>query len=81
MISKETLFNTLFEENLVTDPKLIKLNQEILDLENQFQEKYGNEVFKDYCKISEMILDELLECDDFSFKSGFALREYLKNSN
>ena len=81
MISKETLFNTLFEENLVTDPKLIKLNQEILDLENQFQEKYGNEVFMDYCKINELILDELLECADFSFKSGFALREYLKNSN
>lgn len=79
MISKESIFNTLLEENLATDSRLMKLNQEILNLENQFQEKYGNEIFRDYCKISELILEELLECVDFSFKSGFALKKYLKN--
>ena len=39
MISKETIFNTLFEENMRTDPKLLDLNQRILDLENKFKEK------------------------------------------
>ena len=79
MISKESIFNTLFQEKLATDPKLIKLNQKILDLENQFREKYGSETFRDYCTISELILEELLECVDFSFRSGFTLKKYLKN--
>ena len=79
MISKETIFNTLFEENMRTDPKLLDLNQRILDLENKFKEKYGDEVFGNYCKISELMLEELLECADFGFKTGMDLREYLKS--
>ena len=40
MISKETIFNTLFEENMRSDPKLLDLNQRILNLENEFKEKF-----------------------------------------
>ena len=76
MISKELIFSILFEENLSTNPKLVKINQKILDLENQFKEKYSNETFKDYCKISDLIVEELLECVNFSFWSGFTLKEY-----
>ena len=79
MISKETIFDTLFEENMKTDPKLLDLNQRILNLENEFKEKYGNEVFGNYCKISELMLEELLECADFGFKTGMDLRKYLKS--
>ena len=45
MISKETIFDTLFEENMKTDPKLLDLNQRILKLENEFKGKYGDEIF------------------------------------
>ena len=79
MISKETIFNTLFEENMRTDPKLLDLNQRILNLENEFKEKYGDEVFGNYCKISELMLEELLECADFGFMTGLDLRKYLKS--
>ena len=78
MISKENIFSTLFEENMATDPKLLDLNQRILNLENEFKEKYGNEVFGNYCKISELIFEELLECEDFGFRTGLDLRKYLK---
>ena len=79
MISKETIFNTLFEENMRSDPKLLDLNQRILNLENEFKEKYGDEVFGNYCKISELMLEELLECADFGFRTGMDLRKYLKS--
>ncbi len=79
MISKETIFDTLFEENMKTDPKLLDLNQRILKLENEFKGKYGDEIFGNYCKISELMLEELLECADFSFRTGLDLRKYLKS--
>mgnify|MGYP003590771179 CR=1 FL=1 len=79
MISKEAIFDTLSEENLTGDPKLLDLNQRILNLENEFKEKYGNEIFRCYCEINELMLKELLECVDFSFKTGFDLKEYLKS--
>ena len=79
MISKETIFDTLFEENMKTDPKLLDLNQRILKLENEFKGEYGDEAFGNYCKISELMLEELLECADFSFRTGLDLRKYLKS--
>ena len=79
MISEETIFGTLFEENMATDPKLLDLNQKILKLENEFKEKYGDKVFGNYCKISELMLEELLECADFGFRTGLDLRKYLKS--
>ena len=79
MISKETIFDTLFEENMKTDQKLLDLNQRILKLENEFKGKYGDEAFGNYCKISELMLEELLECADFSFRTGLDLRKYLKS--
>ena len=78
MISKETIFCTLFEENMGVDPKLLDLKHRILKLENEFKEKYGNEIFQNYCKISELMLEELLECADFAFNTGLELRKYLK---
>ena len=79
MISKEAIFSTLFEENLATDPKLLELSQRILNLENELKEKCGDEVFGVYCKISELMLEELLECANFGFRSGLDFRKYLKN--
>ena len=79
MITKEAVFDTLFEDNLSTDPKLTGLNQKILKLENEFKKKYGGEVFRNYCKISELMLEELLECAEFSFKTGLSLSSYLKD--
>ena len=79
MILKETIVNTLFEENMKTDQKLLDLNQRILKLENEFKGKYGDEIFGNYCKISELMLEELLECADFGFRTGMDLRKYLKS--
>ena len=79
MISKEAIFNTLFEENLSTNAKLVRLNQQILNLEDTFKEKYGTEAFQDYCEISELMLEKLLEYTDFGFKTGSDLRKYMKN--
>ena len=78
MISKETIFDALFEENLATNPKLLELNHKILNLENEFKENYGDKAFRTYCGISELMLEELFECVKFGFRTGLDLRKYLK---
>ena len=78
MISKKSMFEALFEENIMTNLELVELRQKIFNLENEFRKKYSSEVFKDYCKISELVLEELLECVDISFNLGFSLKEDLK---
>ncbi len=76
---KKKIFNILFEENQLGNKKLINLNEKITNLENEFEKKYGNKTFADYCTISELMIEELIESVNFSFKLGFKCRKLIKN--
>ena len=69
MNSEEVLY-LLIESELIKDSVLTKLNRKILELENKFKVKHGNEVFHDYCEIAELAIEELLEYISFSFDTG-----------
>ena len=74
-MGEKKLFNRLFEENLFNNRKLVNLNDKITDLENKFKKKYGDEIFLDYCKISDLIVEEFIECTNFSFELGMQLEK------
>ena len=62
--------NFLIEKGLSENSALTKLNRKILELENKFREKHGEEVFHDYYEIAELTIEELSECMSFSFEIG-----------
>ena len=64
------VFNMLDERELTENFSLTKLNRKIMKLENEFREKYGNEVFHDYYEIAELAIEELSEYITFSFEIG-----------
>ena len=52
-------FNILIEKGLSENSALTKLNRKIMELENKFREKHGDEVFHDYYEIAELAIKEL----------------------
>ncbi len=64
------IFNLLIARELYENLALTKLNKKIMELENRFKEKYGDEVFHDYYEIAELAIEELSECIIFSFEMG-----------
>ena len=74
-MGEKKLFNRLFEENLLNNRKLVNLNDKITDLENKFKKKYGDEIFLDYCKISDLTVEEIIECSNYSFELGMKLEK------
>ena len=63
-------FNILIEKGLSENSALTKLNRKIMELENKFREKHGDEVFHDYYEIAELVIEELSACMSFSFDIG-----------
>ena len=63
-------FNLLIEKGLSENSALYKLNRKILELENEFRKKHGEEVFHDYYEIAELTIEELSECMSFNFEIG-----------
>lgn len=69
-MNKAEMFNMLIGKELSENLALIKLNKKIMELENRFKEKHGDEVFHDYYEIAELAIEELSECITFSFEMG-----------
>ena len=64
------VFNMLDKRELTENFSLTKLNRKIMKLENEFREKYGNEVFHDYYEIAELAIEELSEYIRLCFEMG-----------
>ena len=63
-------FNLLIEKGLSENSALTKLNRKILELENEFRKKHGEEVFHDYYEIAELTIEELSWYMIFSYEAG-----------
>ena len=63
-------FNLLIEKGLSENSALYKLNRKILELENEFRKKHGEEVFHDYYEIAELAIEELSEYIRLCFEMG-----------
>ena len=64
------MFNMLIGEELSENLSLTKLNRKIMEMESNFKEKYGEEVFHDYYEIAELTIEELSEYMALSFETG-----------
>ena len=58
------------ESYIFENEKMESLNRKIQNLENEFNSKYGNEIFNDYLAIAELLTEELILGTELSFCSG-----------
>ncbi|MCP1225298.1 hypothetical protein [Sebaldella sp. S0638] len=58
------------ESYIFENEKMESLNRKIQNLENEFNSKYGNEIFNDYLAIAELLTEELILGTELAFCSG-----------
>ena len=75
------IYQKLSDEKVFENEEMKELNFRILKLEAKFKEKYSPEIFNDYLKSAELMLEELILACELYFELGFDFGQSYKKAD